>query len=201
MQPNLKFKKFREDKSLTQLELAKKLDISRSLIADIERGSTGISKRVMSKIVNKFNIESGYFDEPKKDKDVESNQGGELGSKQGELRKKMPYLTKFNTFLKDTYPELDQIGHDLITVFSMIEILEALHESKIGNIIFFGVENLKEVTSFNELKSIGLQAYTDVLPYKKILQDYAKASRIFISELNKIKDEIGLDFDFEDYLE
>ena len=36
-------------------------------------------------------------------------------------------------------------------------------------------------------------------PYNKIIIEFAKACKIFVGELRKIKDEINLDFDFEDF--
>lgn len=210
MQPNFRFKKFREDRTLTQLELSKHLGISRSLIADIERGSTGISKRVMSKLVKKFDIESGYFDAPVKEKNNEVNQGNESGYNQGnerfsqdkkkKSRRKWSYVYKFRQYIKDNYSDLDEIGNDLMILHFMSELLPELEPTKLGSALFFAIDNLESINTFKELKTIGLEAYRDALPYKEIIHQYAEASRIFIKQLNEIKDEIGLDYNLEDNL-
>lgn len=61
MKPNKKFQELRKLKGPSQLEFAGKLGVSRSLIADIERGKANLSKKIMSKITQVFDIQPGYF--------------------------------------------------------------------------------------------------------------------------------------------
>lgn len=83
MRPNLKFKKLRESLSLSQAAFAAKLGVSQGTIGDIERGRIGISKNVQSKIIEKINLQIGYFDSEKSIKNEEMKQGSEIGWKQG----------------------------------------------------------------------------------------------------------------------
>lgn len=83
MKENIKFKNFRKANSLTQLELSSKLGVSRSLIADIERGKATISKKLMSKFIQNFDIEAAIFDNEDHGKNDMSKQGVEAGGRQG----------------------------------------------------------------------------------------------------------------------
>ena len=85
MEPNKKFKELRKKLMLSQTDFAEKLGVSQGTIGDIERGRIGISKNVKSKIIEKFNIEAGYFDDSGKSKNIEIRQGDETGLRQGLL--------------------------------------------------------------------------------------------------------------------
>lgn len=93
MKENTKFREFRKDKSHSQLEFAEKLKVSRSLIADIERGKTGISKKLMAKLTEVFDVNSGYFDVQESSKSDEINQGVESGSNED--------IDNFNAIIKE----------------------------------------------------------------------------------------------------
>lgn len=77
-----KILKLRKAMNHTQLEFADKIGISRSTLADIERGGIPISKRVKSKLSNFLDIESGYFEGDKTAKNTHLNQVSESGLNQ-----------------------------------------------------------------------------------------------------------------------
>lgn len=55
-------RKLRLEKSLTQEELAKKIDVAQSTIRMIELGKRGGSKEVVSKIADFFNVSFDYLE-------------------------------------------------------------------------------------------------------------------------------------------
>lgn len=209
MEPNNKFIEMRKRLGPSQAQFAAKIGVARSTIADIERGSIGVSKRVRSKIVVKFKDEVGSFDGKKIDKNVENKEGHEVGLREGSeknfniQRKKISshfsYIYRFRKVVDKNNPELSKMADDLIKILTMDEIIDSLHDSKIGNIVFFGVNNLQNVKSFKEFKDKWLQAYKEALPYKDMVKEYAEACRKFVNKLSEIKEEIKMDFDFEDW--
>lgn len=83
MEPNIKFIELRKSKNLSQVEFAQIIGVSQGTIGDIERGRIGISKNVKSKIIEKFDIEAGYFDSENQERNIELKQGIETGWRQG----------------------------------------------------------------------------------------------------------------------
>ncbi len=104
MKQNLKFIKLRSDSGLSQFEFAAKIGVSRSTIADIERGRIGISKRVLSKLVEKMDVESGYFVEKETDHTVNLNRGIESGVTQGSQQKLSDFLTDLSNKMSSGFP-------------------------------------------------------------------------------------------------
>jgi len=107
MKPNVKFTELRKRLGPSQSEFANKIGVSRSTIADIERGRIRVSKRVRSKIVEKFNVEIGYFDTEKSVNNVEIKQGVEIGSRQGFEHFFERDVDPFAPYLELTDKELD----------------------------------------------------------------------------------------------
>lgn len=57
MQPNTHFKELRKRLKLSQVELAKQIDVSQGTVTDIERGRIGVSKRVAKRLQEKFGLQ------------------------------------------------------------------------------------------------------------------------------------------------
>ncbi|MGF3073205.1 helix-turn-helix domain-containing protein [Facklamia sp. P13069] len=55
------FKKFREDNNLTQEDIAKQAGLSRSYIADLERGKRSPSLNTIDKLIRKTKIPFNYL--------------------------------------------------------------------------------------------------------------------------------------------
>ncbi len=213
MEPNVKFKKLRKDKNLSQLELATNLGVSRSLIADIERGSTGISKKLMSKILTIFDIEAGYFNEQKMTAIDNLKQGNETGGKQGnkdflirvgrkERNSVIPfqYYLKMRDLLENKYPELWFLQDYLQQLDKIRNLIDLLEETKLIRNHHIGIGVFSSNQTLKEYIDSGIQAYRELIPYKEILHKFISAGNVFIEELAEIKNEIGLDEDFEDML-
>lgn len=201
MEPNNKFIELRKRLGPTQEEFAGKLGISRSTIADIERGSIGISKRVKSKILDKFPDEVGYFEDEKRLKSVEMKKGVEIGWRLGFEGVKRSYIYKFADFIKNIHPEYYRFSKDLILILSIGEITDELNDTTLADFIFHSTDSQMKDKSYNEFKAKGLEKYKEAFKHEEIIHKFAEACREFATSLNKIKEEIRLDYDFEDYLE
>lgn len=76
MSVGFKIKKLREDKKLSQPELANILDISQSDLSKIENGRTKkIDFQLMDKVCKEFNVDFEYFTEEKQTNNVKKNEG------------------------------------------------------------------------------------------------------------------------------
>lgn len=200
MTPNVEFKQFRKELNLTQMELAEALGVTQGTITDIERGRIKVSKNVKAKIFEKYSIEAGYFKDGIKVKNTVLKQGDETGGRQGIGTINYAYLTKFKDFLDRNHPEYNKLSSDISDILSISEVIDVLHDTKIGDPIFLTIENLRKIKSFKELKDTGLQAYTEAFKYNDIIHEFALACRKFVTELSKIKDDIDMDYDFEEWL-
>jgi transcriptional regulator with XRE-family HTH domain len=145
MKPNNKFIELRKRLGPTQSVFAEKLGISRSTVADIERGAIGVSKKVKSKILDKFKNESGYFDEEKADKNVEMNQGNELGYNQGFLE-------------NDYYKNLKDREKEVFFTYKLLERLslqtiKGMSGEDTTRYILREAEKLEDKTMYNYLRS------------------------------------------------
>jgi transcriptional regulator with XRE-family HTH domain len=76
MSVGFKIKKLREEKKLSQPELANILDISQSDLSKIENGRTKkIDFQLMDKVCKEFNVDFEYFTEEKQTNNVKKNEG------------------------------------------------------------------------------------------------------------------------------
>jgi transcriptional regulator with XRE-family HTH domain len=57
----MRIKRARIDKGLSQAEAAKRIGISRSFLATVERGESGVSTRVLAKCAEAFDIPMSWF--------------------------------------------------------------------------------------------------------------------------------------------
>lgn len=200
MEPNVKFKEMRKGLGLNQSEFAAKIDVSQGTITDIERGRIGVSKRVRKKITEIFGIESGYFNEIKQLKNNELNQGTESGSNQGKRAINYAYFSKFKAYLDLEYPQYNEFSRDLVNILSIGEVIDALHDTKIGDPLFFGVDNIKDAKTFKDFRDKGLKVYSETYKYKDLVHEFGQQCRKFVEELSKIKNDIEMDYDFEEWL-
>lgn len=145
MEPNKKFVELRKKEGPSQAEFADKIGVSRSTIADIERGRIGISNRVKSKIVEKLNVESGYFDGEIENKNVELKQGGESGFMQGILK-------------SDYYKSLKNREKEVFFTYKLLERLSSqtikgMNGEDTTRYILREAEKLEDKTMYNYLRS------------------------------------------------
>ena len=82
MEPNNSFIMLRKRLGPSQAEFAEKVGVSRSTIADIERGSIKVSKRVRTKIIEKFEHEVGNLFSQNIDNNVDLKEGIKGGLKE-----------------------------------------------------------------------------------------------------------------------
>jgi transcriptional regulator with XRE-family HTH domain len=76
MSVGFKIKKLREEKKLSQPELANILDISQSDLSKIENGRTKkIDFQLMDKVCKEFDVDFEYFIEEKQTNNVKKNEG------------------------------------------------------------------------------------------------------------------------------
>lgn len=152
MIPNTKFKAFREGLNLTQTEFAASLGISQATITDIERGRIGISKRVMRKINEKYNIEVGYFNTDKIQQIDSRNAGSEVGLKEGSdiFPKDQAINDRANSRMKELLA-----GQDQLKIFEKQKVIT---EKVIGLLC----RNNKKYNDFRS-SVIAIQAFEDIL--------------------------------------
>ena len=203
---NQRLKQVREALKMKQKEFAERLSIKQGTLSDIERGRISVSAKISDALIQNFDVNAGWLHTGVGDIFNYNLQGGNAGVMQGTVpkrdkkeRKKLSYMHQFRQQILQDHKELFQLSDDVFEILGMDEVITSLNSTKIGDVLFFGVENLKKVSSFKEFKEIGLQVLNDALPYSKIVHDFAEACRKFVKELNLIKDEIEMDFDFEDY--
>jgi transcriptional regulator with XRE-family HTH domain len=65
-------KKLREERGLTQKELAEKLNLSIGLISRIERGENSLAPRHIASICKLFDVDPGYFYRTNAERDMET---------------------------------------------------------------------------------------------------------------------------------
>ena len=58
--------------------------------------------------------------------------------------------------------------------------------------------NLKKINTLAEFKSGYYQAISNVMPFKDFVKEYAIEAKAFIEKVRKMKDDLDLDFDFEE---
>lgn len=169
MEPNIKFITLRKDKGPSQLEFAKKLGVSRSLIADIERGKASLSNKIMSKMFEIFDIEAGYFDNDIQKKNIEIKQGVETGVKQGKSKLKAS-LTEFRKRKIDLVEPYLSIEEDdlLFEIDLEIEDLKELHENY--RKLLIAIYNLVPPAFFKKKFPL-VPLSTDFSEYLKWLED------------------------------
>jgi len=217
---NSKLKEIRQALKLSQKDFSEKLGIKQSYYSALELGKKDIStSKVLQTLFDRIGVNPEWYYNSNGVIFNEANvyiRRGKAGVEIMESLKNRSFsepslpnypgnmdysnLHKFKDFLDKTHPEYNQLGRDIISILSMGDITTPLHDSKIGDPIFFGVSNIRKGKSFKEFKDIGLQAYSDAYMHHEIINEYAEACRKFVIELSKIKGEIGLDFDFEDWL-
>ncbi|MEO6453847.1 MAG: helix-turn-helix transcriptional regulator, partial [Ginsengibacter sp.] len=200
----------------------RKIQVSQSTIGDIERGRISVSKKVAAKILKSFNdkvkdffndngtFNIEYFNKTNGGKseglDASDNLVHESESKKSvnaeESKKRYAlyysYMTKFKEAINKELPEANQFSEFILDIFELGDITEVLHQSKIGDVIFFGTDNILKLKSFQEFKEAGLKVYKDALPHKKAVQEFAKSVKKFRDYLESVKDEIELDYSFDE---
>lgn len=202
--PNDTFRIFRRGLGLSQTDLASKLSVSQGTITDIERGRIGVSKRIVKKIndvfkVDYFEVEGKITNLKKENTEKIQRKITEINTENGlkrDPRYSFPY--RFRQDLKTESIEKDAFVNDVSTILEHGYLLEALNDTKIGDVIFFGVENFLKIKTFGEFKELGNKAIEEAIKYKEFLHEYAEVARSFAQKLKEIKDEIGLDYDFDE---
>jgi transcriptional regulator with XRE-family HTH domain len=213
MTPNKKFKDLRKSLALSQIEFAAKIGVSQGTIADIERGRIGISKRVKEKIIEKMNIEAGYFDNENQLDNIDKKQGDEAGGKQGMEkigRMKMfngipiypsDYWTEENFHLRNNFEKkllLDVIHNhkkvndlltDLNTLGSFEFIIENLHHYYFNSIIlqFHSASKYRTNGKFNYdlFKEDYLKEVEKLEAIRPALNKISKAIDTFYNEIKE----------------
>ena len=98
MEIGLKIKKLREQRKLTQPELAHRLGIAQTTLSNIENGSTQkIDFVLMDKVCKELDVDFGYFLEEKQVNKVKKN-GGKYA-----FNKKICNFFNFKIMLKIAY--------------------------------------------------------------------------------------------------
>lgn len=88
MEVGIKIKKLREQKKMSQPELAHKLGIAQTTLSNIESGHTQkIDFALMDKVCKEFEVDFSYFLESKQVNKVKKNEGsvGVIGYNQGTI--------------------------------------------------------------------------------------------------------------------
>jgi transcriptional regulator with XRE-family HTH domain len=123
MEIGFKIKKLRENKKLSQPELAHKLGIAQTTLSNIESGQTQkIDFVLMDKICSEFNVDFEYFTEGKQVNKVKKNDGSVavIGNNQGTI----------NLFPEDLIEQLKKIIEESKLKDMKIIELEKLLSSK-----------------------------------------------------------------------
>lgn len=123
MEIGFKIKKLRENKKLSQPELAHKLGIAQTTLSNIESGHTQkIDFVLMDKICNEFNVDFEYFTEGKQVNKIKKNDGSVavIGNNQGTI----------NLFPEDLIEQLKKIIEESKLKDMKIIELEKLLSSK-----------------------------------------------------------------------
>lgn len=131
MQPDKDFILLRKRLGPSQVEFAEKIGVSRSTIADIERGRIRVSKRVKAKIVEIFPKESGYFDIKISRRVVKKTQGNESGLYQGPPKhaiKEITWIRRVHKDIKNEDPELYKLLVNIFLVSDFQEFIEDFRE-------------------------------------------------------------------------
>jgi|LauGreDrversion4_2_1035121.scaffolds.fasta_scaffold1427617_1 transcriptional regulator with XRE-family HTH domain len=105
MEIGLKIKKLREQRKLSQPELAHKLGIAQTTLSNIENGSTQkIDFVLMDKVCKVLDVDFGYFLEEKQVNKVKKNEGGVgvIGYNQGTI----------NLFPEDIIEQIKKLVED-----------------------------------------------------------------------------------------
>lgn len=203
-----KLKMVRTQLNYSQKDFAASLGIKQGTLSDIERGRISVSPKVAATLFEKHNVNKGWFYTGEGDLFIVKNyilKGRNKGLNEGLLidlqqqnNQLRIYQEQFSELRKRKYPEFEQIKNDVITIVSADEIFDAIVNSKIAKFIFLDGGDLKKNISYNEYKDLNIQVFKEILPYKDFLNEYAEATRKFIAKLKEIKDEIDLDFEFEE---
>jgi len=105
MEIGLKIKKLREQRKLSQPELAHRLGIAQTTLSNIENGSTQkIDFVLMDKVCKELDVDFGYFLEEKQINKVKKNEGsvGVIGYNQGTI----------NLFPEDIIEQIKKLVED-----------------------------------------------------------------------------------------
>lgn len=107
------------------------------------------------------------------------------------------YVFKFRQNLKKEHPELDKVFRDFIEIDEARELIASLVDSSIGDNVYF-LDNIRLAKSYNDFREMSVSNLTSCTPYAEMIHSFAECCRAFKSQLKAIKDEINLDYDFED---
>lgn len=213
---NERLKAIRLHLNLNQKAFSELLNIKQGSLSDIERGRIGVSVKIMELVCDKFGVNPSWFYTGDGDmfnivKNYKKSQGKNTGGHSGdgmdgqnftnkfkkELVNFYPYMTRFKEELIKEFPDSKQLSEDIHSILELHELSNKLHDSKIGDVTFWGVDNILKINSFQDFKDIGFKVYENALKHKKMIHEFAEATRKFRDYLQSVKDDIELNYDFE----
>lgn len=174
LKKNTEFKTFRQNLKLTQTELAAKLSVSQGTITDIERGRIGVSKKVIAKIKETFNIlynenagtNTEYFGNKNTEKMQGEYAGGDAGGGQDSR-----YSERFKAEMKGIVNSIDKQfseieTRDKFTRQNFNELKDISKKKAKYNELFF-----KELAKENELLYDTYNSLNSILEFKFTLEN------------------------------
>ncbi len=174
----IKLKKLRQDNDLTQEELAKKIDTSRSNIANYENDKNMPSVDVLDKLSKEFNCSIDYLMDKSETKNINSNSFEDL---------KKYYEDKVNIILKNKYiNEFIKLNLSNFEVENLIKII-------------YSEENLREENYYHLLNSmlsiLSMNHSTETINQVKdlIKNYYEEKIDLLEEEITTIKNQVQKD--------
>ncbi len=208
---NKRLKEVRKALKINQRIISNVIGVKQSYYSDVENGRRNLTEKVKHELKEKYGVNEdwlytgkGEMFLPHSDHKRTLNPVPPLyppaPNEQDFAKKSKFYLMyKFRDLIKEQYPVYNELMKDVLEILSINDLIDDLHESKVGDVLFFGVESLQKVNNFKEYKDIGFQTLDMAIPHKQIIHDFAEAIRKFISELQPLKEVLDIEFDFEEY--
>ncbi len=202
MKQNEKLKKIRTALELSQADFAEKLGIKQAYYSEMERGVKGVSKKVSTILISNFKVSEKWWALEEGDIFSVKNaiiSGIEYMKTSGGLVKKtgLHYQNKWNEQLGKEAPEVKKLISDVLEILSLENILYALEASDLGAAGGEWDLHLYPAKNYNEFKEYWNTYYSSLLMHQRPFKEFAEAVRRFKNELNRIKDDINLEYDFE----